>query len=60
MTHGEGGIVHYRNHHPEVPEFRLWTAAALWRRNPPAARADLERARRGGIDTTGLEARLNA
>ncbi len=54
MTHGEGGIIHYRNHYPDIPQFRLWTSLAVWRSNPEAAMRDLEVAEAAGLDVSWL------
>ncbi|MCP4194803.1 MAG: glycosyltransferase family 4 protein [Pirellulaceae bacterium] len=54
MTHGEGGINHYRNCHPEVPQFRLWTALALWNSNRESSIRELEAAEVAGLDVSWL------
>lgn len=54
MTHGEGGVIHYRNHYPDVPEFRLWTALALRTSKPDTARRELRAAEAAGLAVGGL------
>jgi glycosyltransferase involved in cell wall biosynthesis len=53
LAHGEGGIIHYRNSYPGIPEFRLWTALALRTTNAQVAAAELEAAVAAGLEPVG-------